>query len=60
VLVHTRHATLYNGLMRSLRPDVEDYTIQVTEVPSLVWWKLVDSALRQFSTLEDHAARSIG
>jgi len=32
VLVHTRHATLYNGLMRSLRPDVEDYTIQVTEI----------------------------
>src|SRR5262249_59905054 len=32
VWVHTRHATLYNGLMRSLRPDVEDYTIQVTEI----------------------------
>jgi predicted LPLAT superfamily acyltransferase len=32
VLVHTRHASLYNGLIHSLRPDVEDYTIQVTEI----------------------------
>ena len=32
VLVHTRHASLYNGLIQSLRPDVEDYTIQVTEI----------------------------
>ena len=32
VLLHTQHATLYNGLIRSLRPDAEDYTIQVTEI----------------------------
>jgi predicted LPLAT superfamily acyltransferase/glycosyltransferase involved in cell wall biosynthesis len=32
VLIHTQHATLYNGLIRSLRPDVEDYTIQVTDI----------------------------
>jgi predicted LPLAT superfamily acyltransferase len=32
VLVHTRHATLYNGLIQSLRPDFVDYTIQVTEI----------------------------
>jgi predicted LPLAT superfamily acyltransferase len=32
VLVHTQHAALYNGLIRSLRPDVEDHTIQVTEI----------------------------
>jgi predicted LPLAT superfamily acyltransferase len=32
VLIHTQHAALYNDLIRSLRPDVEDYTIQVTEI----------------------------
>jgi predicted LPLAT superfamily acyltransferase len=32
VLLHTKHAKLYNALIRSLRPDVEDYTIQVSEV----------------------------
>jgi predicted LPLAT superfamily acyltransferase len=32
VLVHTQHANLYNGLIRSLRPDVEHHTIQVTEI----------------------------
>ena len=32
VLVHTQHATLYNDLIRSLRPDVEDDTIEVTEI----------------------------
>ena len=35
-------------------------TAQTLAVPSLVWWKFFDSDLRQFSTLEDHAARSIG
>ena len=41
-------------------PQKADRIAAAQRVPSLVWWKLVDSALRQFSTLEDHAARSIG
>ena len=32
VLVHTRHAALYNRLIKAVRHDVEDHTIQVTEV----------------------------
>ncbi|WP_207459177.1 glycosyltransferase family 2 protein [Azospirillum sp. SYSU D00513] len=32
VLLHTRHARLYNRLLKSVNPDVEDHTIQVTEV----------------------------
>jgi predicted LPLAT superfamily acyltransferase len=32
VLVFTQHAALYNRLIKAVRPDVEDYTIQVTEV----------------------------
>lgn len=32
VLLHTRHAVRYNRLIRSVRPDAADHTIQVTEV----------------------------
>ncbi|CAO3423999.1 glycosyltransferase family 2 protein [Azospirillum doebereinerae] len=32
VLLHTRHAVQYNRLLRSIRPDVADHTIQVTEI----------------------------
>lgn len=32
VLLHTRHAVLYNRLIRSVRPDAADHTIQVTDV----------------------------
>jgi len=32
VLLHTRHAVHYNRLLRSIRPDVADHTIQVTEI----------------------------
>jgi predicted LPLAT superfamily acyltransferase len=32
VLVHTRHAALYNRVVKAVRHDVEDHTIQVTEV----------------------------
>src|SRR5215831_7275091 len=32
VLVYTRHAALYNRIVKVVRPDVEDHTIQVTEV----------------------------
>src|SRR5262245_40626786 len=32
VLVYTRHAALYNRIVKAIRPDVEDHTIQVTEV----------------------------
>jgi predicted LPLAT superfamily acyltransferase len=32
VLVYTQHAALYNRIVKSVRPDVEDNTIQVTEV----------------------------
>jgi predicted LPLAT superfamily acyltransferase len=32
VLVYTKHAGLYNRVVKAVRPDVEDHTIQVTEV----------------------------
>ncbi|WP_431855359.1 glycosyltransferase family 2 protein [Azospirillum sp.] len=32
VLLHTRHAVRYNRLIRSVRPDAADHTIQVTDV----------------------------
>ena len=32
VLVYTQHAALYNRIVKAVRPDVEDHTIQVTEV----------------------------
>jgi predicted LPLAT superfamily acyltransferase len=32
VVVHTRHAALYNRIVKTVRRDVEDHTIQVTEV----------------------------
>jgi predicted LPLAT superfamily acyltransferase len=32
VLIHTKHANLYNALIRSLRPDVEDCALQVSEI----------------------------
>ena len=32
VLLHTRHAAKYNALIKSVRPDAEANTIQVTEV----------------------------
>jgi predicted LPLAT superfamily acyltransferase len=32
VLVYTKHAALYNRVVKAVRPDVEDHTIQVTEV----------------------------
>lgn len=32
VLLHTRHAVRYNRLIKSVRPDATDHTIQVTEV----------------------------
>jgi predicted LPLAT superfamily acyltransferase len=32
VLVYTRHAAFYNRVVKAVRPDVEDRTIQVTEV----------------------------
>jgi predicted LPLAT superfamily acyltransferase len=32
VLIYTRHAALYNRVIKAVRPDVEDHTIQVTEV----------------------------
>ena len=32
VLVHTRHAQMYNALIKAGRPDVEDHAIEVTEV----------------------------
>jgi predicted LPLAT superfamily acyltransferase len=32
VLVYTQHAALYNRIVKAVRPDVEDHTIQVAEV----------------------------
>jgi predicted LPLAT superfamily acyltransferase len=32
VLLHTRHAVRYNRLIRSVRPDAADHTIQVTDI----------------------------
>ncbi len=32
VLLHTKHAVRYNRLIRSVRPDAADHTIQVTDV----------------------------
>jgi predicted LPLAT superfamily acyltransferase len=32
VLVYTQHAALYNSVVRAVRHDVDDHTIQVTEV----------------------------
>ena len=31
-LLHTRHARLYNGAIRALRPDAADHTIEVDEI----------------------------
>ncbi|NUB05966.1 glycosyltransferase family 2 protein [Azospirillum sp. Vi22] len=32
VLLHTRHAVRYNRMIRSVRPDAADHTIQVTDI----------------------------
>jgi predicted LPLAT superfamily acyltransferase len=32
VLVYTQHAALYNRIVKAVRPDVEEHTIQVTDV----------------------------
>jgi predicted LPLAT superfamily acyltransferase len=32
VLVYTQHAALYNRIVKAIRPDVEEHTIQVTDV----------------------------